>query len=214
MSTDPSSPDLNSAPFDRGFTEPRSPSTAEDSGSPTASERFRQAVQSRQSEDEDAETDVWQGGFSSRAMFGKWLLAGFVTVLLLVAVLAAGPRDFYYWVAWLAVSALLWGGFAWLLAYRKLTCRYRLTTQRLIHEAGLLNRVTDRIEVIDIDDVTFEQRIVERMVGVGTIKLVSSDRTHPEFVMRGIENVKDVATKIDDLRRKERRRHGLHIEAI
>ena len=116
--------------------------------------------------------------------------------------------------SWLAISALLWGWFAILLAYRKLTVKYQLTTQRFIHEAGLLKRVTDRIEVIDIDDVTFEQRILERMVGVGTIKLVSSDRTHPVLLMRGIENVKQVASQIDDLRRKERRRRGLHIEAI
>ena len=32
--------------------------------------------------------------------------------------------------------------------------------------------------------------------------------------MRGIEKAKDVATMIDDLRRKERRRRGLHIESI
>ena len=66
------------------------------------------------------------------------------------------------------------------LAYRKLTCKYRLTSQRFIHESGLLKRVTDRIEVIDIDDVSFEQRIVERIVGVGTVKVKSSDRSHPE----------------------------------
>jgi len=147
-------------------------------------------------------------------MFGNWLLAGVLTIVLLVAVLAAGPGNFSYWAAWLVIAALIWGGFACLLAYRKLTVKYQLTTQRFIHEAGLLKRVTDRIEVIDIDDVSFEQRILERMVGVGTIKLISSDRSHPVLVMRGIEGVKEVASLIDDLRRKERRRRGLHIEAI
>jgi hypothetical protein len=32
--------------------------------------------------------------------------------------------------------------------------------------------------------------------------------------MRGIEGVKDVAGLIDDIRRKERRRRGVHIESI
>jgi hypothetical protein len=70
------------------------------------------------------------------------------------------------------------------------------------------------MEVIDIDDVTFEQKIVERMMGVGSIKIISSDRTHPELWMRGIENVRHIATQIDDIRRKERRKRALHIEAI
>ncbi len=131
-----------------------------------------------------------------------------------IAVLVLGAANPIFWGAWAVISVLLWGGFACQLAYRKLTVKYQLTNQRFVHETGLLKRITDRIEVIDIDDVSVEQRLIERMVGVGTIKLVSSDRSHPVLMMRGIENVKDVAAKIDDLRRKERRRRGLHIESI
>lgn len=214
MSTDRPASDSKPAPSESGFSDPKNPFAARSAEADSASDRFHQAVQSRQGDDDEAETDVWQGGYSSRAMFGNWLLAGVLTIVLLVAVLAAGPGNFSYWATWLVLSALIWGGFACLLAYRKLTVKYHLTTQRFIHEAGLLKRVTDRIEVIDIDDVSFEQRILERMVGVGTIKLISSDRSHPVLVMRGIEGVKEVAALIDDLRRKERRRRGLHIEAI
>lgn len=214
MSTDQPTSGVDSTPSDSAAADARNPSAPETSAPASATDRFRETVQSRQGDDEEAETEVWQGGYSTRAMWGNWLLAGAVTVVLLVVVLMWGPGNPSYWLAWLVISALLWGWFACLLAYRKLTVKYRLTTQRFIHEAGLLKRVTDRIEVIDIDDVTFEQRIMERMVGVGTIKLASSDRTHPMLLMRGIENVKQVASQIDDLRRKERRRRGLHIEAI
>jgi hypothetical protein len=211
MSIERPSSDSNPAPFDSGSPDRR---PAPDSTPPSAADRFQQAVQSRQGDDDEAETDVWQGGFSSRAMFGNWLLAGLITVVLLVAVLVAGPGNLSYWSAWLVISALVWGWFGGLLAYRKLTRKYHLTTQRFIHETGLLKRITDRIEVIDIDDVSFEQRVMERLVGVGTIKLISSDRSHPVLTMPGIERVKEVAATIDDLRRKERRRRGLHIEAI
>ena len=84
----------------------------------------------------------------------------------------------------------------------------------MIHKRGILRRVTDRIELIDIDDVTFAQGIVERMLGVGTITVTSSDRTHPKFDMPGIDSVNKIAGEIDDLRRDERRRRGLHIESI
>ncbi len=65
-----------------------------------------------------------------------------------------------------------------------------------------------------MDDVTFVQGIIQRMLSVGTIRVSSSDRTHPELVLLGIDNVEKVADLIDDARRKERRRRGLHIEAI
>ena len=52
------------------------------------------------------------------------------------------------------------------------------------------------------------------MFGVGSIKISSSDRSHPELVLLGIEDVKNIADTIDDVRRKERRRRGLHIESI
>lgn len=200
-----------------GTPEPSEPeNVAEAAASPsTPKDRFAEATKARQGDGEDEqEDDLWEGRYSSRAMIGKWVLAGFITVVLLIAIFLIGMDKGWLWMTWLVICVLMWGGFAMQLAYRKLTYKYHLTTQRFIHESGLLKRVTDRIEVIDIDDVSFEQRIVERMLGVGTIKITSSDRSHPELYMRGIENVKEVAGQIDDTRRKERRRRGLHIEAI
>jgi uncharacterized membrane protein YdbT with pleckstrin-like domain len=181
----------------------------------SASERFKDALRPRAGENaEEPEQDLWSGGYSPRAMIGSWILAGTVTVVLLVAVLLLAPANGWLWLAWAAISLGLWAWFGIVLLYRKLTVKYKLTTQRFIHESGLLRRITNRIEVIDIDDVAFEQGLVERFLGVGTIKIMSSDRSHPELWMRGIEGVKDVAGLIDDIRRKERRRRGVHIESI
>ena len=69
-------------------------------------------------------------------------------------------------------------------------------------------------ETIDIDDVTVQQGPVQRMLGIGTVKMTSSDRTTPEFVLVGIEDVRKVAAMIDEARRNERRKRGLHIEAV
>ena len=200
-----------------GTPEPNESDTAPQTppGPSTPIERFKDAAKTRQDDGEDEpEEDLWEGRYSSRAMYGKWILAGFVTVALLVGIFFIGIDKGWAWITWLVICVLMWGTFAMQLAYRKLTCKYRLTTQRFIHESGLLKRLTDRIEVIDIDDVSYEQRVVERIFGVGTIKVTSSDRSHPELSLRGIEKVKEVAGQIDDVRRKERRRRGLHIESI
>jgi uncharacterized membrane protein YdbT with pleckstrin-like domain len=92
--------------------------------------------------------------------------------------------------------------------------KYRLTNQRLFHEKGILRRVTERIELIDIDDVTMEQGLMERLFGVGTVHVTSSDRSSPELLMPGIDDVKAVADTIDHARRAERHRRGVFIESV
>lgn len=174
----------------------------------TPKDRFKESVEARQADNaEDQEQDLWAGGYSGKAMYGTWLLGVLVTIGLLAgALLAFPPLGFGIPVLWIFLGCAF--------AYKKLSVHYELTTQRFIHKTGILKRVTDRIEVIDIDDVTYEQGIVQRLLGVGTIKISSSDRTHPELTLSGIDGVIQVADTIDDVRRKERRKRGLHIESI
>ena len=179
----------------------------------TPADRFRSA--SGTDGAEEPEADIWEGGYSGKAMFGNWLGAGIISVVVVVLMVAyEGLRVKGRWQIVLLAIAAMWVGLALMLLYRKMNVQYKLTTQRFIHQSGILTRVSDRIEVIDIDDVTYHQGVIERMVGVGSIKITSSDKTHPELWLRGIENVKSIADEFDDLRRSERRRRGLHIESI
>ncbi len=175
-------------------------------------EAFQQSIAARQTPDQEPELNLWQGGFSPKAMIGAWVLSGLVTLLLLALGIYFPYK--YVWIGVVVVILVLWNYQAIKLLFRRWNVRYTLTTQRFIHETGILRRVTDRIEVIDMDDITVDQKVLERLVGVGTIRVTSSDTTHPELIMPGIENVKQVADLIDDTRRKERRRRGLHIESI
>lgn len=162
---------------------------------------------------DDQEQELWQGGYSAKAMIGSWLAAVAVTIGILllafflaftgIAVLIAG-----------IVIAVLWTIMFAMYAYQRLSVRYTLTSQRFVHERGILSRQTDRVEVIDVDDVSFRQGLIERMLNVGTIELVSSDRTDPNLKLRGIDDVKRVADMIDEARRVERRKRGLHIEQV
>ena len=76
-----------------------------------------------------------------------------------------------------------------------------------------MSRVIDRIETIDIDDVSVKQTLLERLLNIGTIVVMSSDRTVPQLRMEGIDHVNHVADLIDNTRRAERQRRGLHLEA-
>jgi uncharacterized membrane protein YdbT with pleckstrin-like domain len=145
------------------------------------------------------------------------LLAIVATVLVLIS-----GRHWAF--VWLGIGVLAaWAILGLVLLYRRATVKYRLTNYRLFHERGFLNRTRDRIEVIDIDDVTLTQGVMERMFNVGTIQVIASDETlkdHKDpskdgkLFMRGIEDVKTVADLIDDTRRKERNRRSVYLENV
>ena len=114
----------------------------------------------------------------------------------------------------ISIVAFVWVGLAILLFLQRLNVHYELTDQRLIHRSGILLRKTNRIELIDMDDVSHEQGLIERMFDVGTIEISSSDRSDPVIQLPGISSVEEIAMLIDDARRRERIRRGIHIEQI
>ena len=179
----------------------------------TATRHPSDALRPRPSDDNDDETELWQGRYSTRAVVPGLVV---VNTLSLVAIVGA---------IWFGAGAAIWAIVigAILLAnlihvgrhlYRRYSHRYRLTTQRLIHEEGLISRATYRIETIDMDDVSFTQGVVERVLVIGSIHITSSDRTHPDLWLRGIEDVAAVANQFDSARRRERMRRGLYIESV
>ena len=179
----------------------------------TNATKFRQQVASKQSnlDDYEPEENLWTGGYSPKAMVGTWFAMGIATIGLVIAAflseLLTAPIA-------LGLIVLMWIAGGLIYAWRRLGFHYQLTTQRFIHQTGIMTRQTDRIEVIDIDDVSYVQGPVQRAFGVGTIHLTGSDRTHPSLSMIGIDKVQEVSGLIDDIRRTERRKRSLHIESI
>jgi hypothetical protein len=188
----------------------QNPASAAASGPAAA---FQNLAGSRRDTQTPPEEELWRGGYSSKAMVGAWAISAAASIILLLAGIL-WVSGFWYWLMLLAVMALPWLYNLAVLAYRRMSVSYVLTTQRFLHERGLLRRIHDRIELLDIDDITFEQGLMERLVGVGTIRILASDRTSPAIVLPGIEGVQQVASVLDNARLAERRRRGLHIEQI
>lgn len=181
-----------------------SPASA-DAKSASAPERGR-----RRGPVDTPEETLWEGTFSSKAMLGWAAAAGVASLVLFVlAVLYAG--GFWFWLLLLAIVAV-WLAVAARLAHRRLGIRYKLTNHMFYHQRGVLTRVTDRIELIEIHDVTWEQGLFDRLVNVGRIKIASGDRTDPVFYVLGVENVESVAQMIDKARRGEQVRRGRRID--
>ena len=168
----------------------------------------------RQETRDQPEEELWRGGYSSKAMLGTWVVCGLVSLVVLAGGILWARPTATWWLLVPVLMALPWLYYLTVLCYRRLGVRYVLTTQRFIHEHGILRRVNDRIEVLDMDDITFEQTLWQRLSGVGTIRIASHDHNDPELSLPGIENVQRVASLLDNARLAERRRRGLHVEQI
>jgi len=156
------------------------------------------------------ESTLWEGGYSAKDMLGSFFLVVIISVGAIVAAIFLP----FLWVVTIAAIAIIWVIQLVRVAWAKMSVGYELTSRRFMHEHGVLSRSTDRIEVIDIDDVTVIQSIFDRMLNVGTIRITSSDRTHPEIDLHGIDDVKVVAKMMDDARQVERDRRGVYIESV
>jgi membrane protein YdbS with pleckstrin-like domain len=178
----------------------------------TGADRLRTRIRPA-SGNQPAEEDLWSGTYSPKAMI-EWMIgAALLTVVGIVAVALSGGSTAAWF--WLVIGMLVvWAALGLAVLYRRLTVRYQLTTYRLFHEKGLLSRTRDRIEVIDIDDVTLTQGLIERMLNVGTIHILSSDVSHGKLHMPGIEDARRVTDLIDNTRRAERQRRGLFMENV
>lgn len=175
-----------------------------------AAERIRQ----RGGSPDEPETKLWNGGFSPKAMIGYWLMAALFTVAGIVAGVFFGTEAPAVWLLVALLSVAVWGGLGLYYLYLRYGMSYELTSQRLVHKVGILSQTTNRIEVIDIDDVSTYQTFIERLLGVGTIKILSTDTSHPMLILRGIDEAKRISTMIDNVRRDERRRRGMYIESV
>ena len=181
----------------------------------TPVDQFKAAQAATNSAD-DVETPLWKGWYSWKAMIGYWVLALLATIAGVAIGVVAGGYGYGPGV-WLVVGvilAALWGGLILYYLYERISIEYELTNQRLIHRHGILSQVTNRIEVIDIDDIKFRQNLVDRFFGVGTIQILSTDVSDPKLTLRGIDEVKRVFAMMDDARRDERRRRGMYIETV
>ena len=79
-----------------------------------------------------------------------------------------------------------------------LTATYTITSKRLITRQGLISRKGHDIPLMRISDVAFDQGIVDRMLGCGTL-VVSDASTHGSVRLHDIPRVENVQRTLSDL---------------
>lgn len=154
-------------------------------------------------------TEGSYSGKNLRAMcLGVWLVTILFVGLGIYLMVGGhmGDRGALYWTLLLIVPVCLWVYFAATYIYRTKTIHYRLNQHRFYNEEGLFTKTVDTLELINIEDMTLKQTLVDRVIngGTGTIIIISNDQSHPTLKITGLENPRAAYESIDEMRRRER----------
>lgn len=117
------------------------------------------------------------------------------------------------------LGLLVWGGLLALVGiglillarawYLVASTRYRLTTQRLFAQTGLIAKKLEEVELFRVKDVTLRQGVLDRLLGVGTVTVLSTDDTTPELELAGIRDPLAAKEALRTAFRAARQREGL-----
>lgn len=138
---------------------------------------------SSQSPNTQPETVIWSGSPSQKNNLGLFALCAAVVIALLVAATRTEgtPRMVAMLFVLLPVAIAAW---------RMITTStqlFTLTDQRLKLRRGVFNRVTDDLELYRVKDSHFTQPFLQRLLGIGTITLRTTDDSSPVVVLSGME---------------------------
>ncbi|MGA7108480.1 MAG: PH domain-containing protein, partial [Terracidiphilus sp.] len=89
------------------------------------------------------------------------------------------------------------------------TIHYRITTQRIKLERGMLSKVQESLELFRVDHFELRKPIGSRLLGQASLHLYSSDAELENFSIYGVPHLDVLADELRDCQLRERARRGL-----
>ena len=90
--------------------------------------------------------------------------------------------------------------------------RYALSEDRLFMSVGFLSIKDDEVLLYRVRDIDLERHLFQRLFGVGTVTVMSSDKSMPNLVLKNIKDpvmVKEIIHKqVEEMKIKRRVRVG------
>ena len=138
---------------------------------------------------DDKEVVYFEGSPLLRGEVGKTILFGTIGLLLIVApfIYRAAQGEMPHWLVTLALIVI---GLCVMLVPVLIirSTRYRVSNYRIDYERGIFSRNIDTLELWHVDDISFHQSFLDRILNVGTINIVSDDKTTPRLPLHGVPN--------------------------
>ena len=112
---------------------------------------------------------------------------------LVLTVLTLGLAGIYFWL-------------------RTLGTKYKITSQRIVVEKGVLSKRMDQVALYRVNDFVVERSLGQRIMGTGTITLEAMDKTTPEVKITGIKtNVMVLYERMRAATEAEKQKKGVRL---
>ncbi|MDR0726146.1 MAG: PH domain-containing protein [Prevotellaceae bacterium] len=133
------------------------------------------------------EQAIWEGSPSQWLNFKTYAYCVIVTALIITVLFIVTKLQ------WLFVALLLYplvrAAFAW---YELRSESYKITALRVLHRAGVFNRVTTETKLSEIREVLLLEPWYERIVGLGNIRLNLKGFAESYVMISGIRKAEKI----------------------
>src|SRR3954462_1388116 len=140
---------------------------------------------------DDREEVYYQGSPQLRGEVGPVMLWSFVGIVLIAIpfLWRALNREHTMPPWWLTLALIVVALICFIIPWlRTKMVRYRISNYRIDYERGLLSRRIDTLELWHVEDISFNQSLLDRLMGVGDIRVISHDDTTPQLELKGLPN--------------------------
>lgn len=134
------------------------------------------------------EVVYFEGSPALRGSLGRLLLCGLLAAGLIVGAVVLRAQG--WWVPLAGVVLAIAVVAMPIILIRSV--RYRITNYRIDYERGVFSKDIDTLELWHVEDLSFHQSLMDRILCVGGITVVSHDAATPRLLLRALPNPRPV----------------------
>ena len=148
----------------------------------------------------DGEESVYQGHPSWRALASFYLLGLLVALaVVLVVAVAIGETAIGIVLGVVIAAVVLVVGYL-----RRVFTRYVITSQRLRISHGIVSRKVQETRLDRVQNVNFDQSVIDRMLSVGSVDFDTAGTDDSEFVFEWVNDPEGVVRAVNDAIHEQR----------
>ena len=87
--------------------------------------------------------------------------------------------------------------------------KYEVSEEKLVLRKGFFKTTVDEIMIYRIMDIRLERTLGQKLFGVGSVLLMSSDKSHPALELKSVKQSDAVRTFLSELVDKQRTARGI-----
>ena len=110
------------------------------------------------------------------------------------------------WKAWFwsyvgaGVLSIVLVGLIWMVVLNttRKNRRYKITSRTIDYEVGTFSRRIETLQLWRVQDIDFRQSFLQRLLGIATIHVFTTDKTDPEILMVGLPASREIFERLKD----------------